>query len=230
MQDKSCLPSLSHNFLLFPRLTLNKMSLRQSNSRDSIETECTKDETHLESIIIHPEPRGSFLLQCQCSRGHDAQQPFVSFSILVALNSSDWHINRFKQPIANQDFDIGIFQVYYNQHLLRAFSTSDISQIGTLQSLFILINFVYFGTLYDQGYLRALNAFGSFMLIFGMFMTSLGTQYWHQILEVLSWQPALGVYLCRYCRYYFLLCEKKKRAAPQVRKTYSRFEYSSCLF
>lgn len=42
---------------------------------------------------------------------------------------------------------------------------------------------VYSGPLYDQGYLRSLISFGSFMLVFGMFMTSLGTQYWHQILS-----------------------------------------------
>lgn len=41
---------------------------------------------------------------------------------------------------------------------------------------------VYSGPLYDWGYLRPLIGVGCFMLVLGMFMTSLCTQYWQVIL------------------------------------------------
>jgi MFS family permease len=41
---------------------------------------------------------------------------------------------------------------------------------------------VYSGPLYDWGYLRALIITGSFMMVFGMFMTSLCHEYWQVLL------------------------------------------------
>ncbi|TVY89549.1 Aspyridones efflux protein [Lachnellula willkommii] len=77
----------------------------------------------------------------------------------------------------------GVFQSYYSLTLLRTSTSSQISWIGTIQSSFIMIGSVYSGPLYDQGYFRPLIATGCFMLVFGMFMTSLGTQYWQQVLS-----------------------------------------------
>lgn len=44
------------------------------------------------------------------------------------------------------------------------------------------IGAVYSGPLYDWGYLRSLISTGSFLAIFGMFMTSLCKEYWHFML------------------------------------------------
>ena len=77
----------------------------------------------------------------------------------------------------------GVFQSFYQQRFLETTSASDISWIGTLQSSFIMLGSVYAGPLYDWGYLRPLIAAGSFMIVFGMFMTSLCTKYWQIILS-----------------------------------------------
>ncbi|KAF2179128.1 MFS general substrate transporter [Zopfia rhizophila CBS 207.26] len=86
----------------------------------------------------------------------------------------------------------GIFQAYYERNLLHDSSPSQISWIGTVQSSFIMLGSVYSGPLYDWGYLRALIWTGSFMLVFGMFMTSLCSLYW-QILLAQGFFMGLGL-------------------------------------
>jgi len=76
----------------------------------------------------------------------------------------------------------GAFQTFYSQDLLRTSSASDISWIGTVQSSLIMLGSVYSGPLYDWGYLRTLIATGSFLIVFGMFMTSLCVEYWQFLL------------------------------------------------
>lgn len=76
----------------------------------------------------------------------------------------------------------GIFQVYYEQDLLRTSSSSQISWIGTIQSSFIMLGSVYAGPLYDWGYLRPLIWVGSILLLLGMFMTSICKTYWQVVL------------------------------------------------
>lgn len=75
----------------------------------------------------------------------------------------------------------GVFQAFYQQALPNT-SASDISWIGTIQACFLLVGSVYSGPLYDLGYLRPLIAVGSFMVIFGMFMTSFCNHYWQLML------------------------------------------------
>ncbi|KAF1953320.1 MFS general substrate transporter [Byssothecium circinans] len=76
----------------------------------------------------------------------------------------------------------GVFQAYYEQDLFSTSTPSQISWIGTLQSSFIMLGSVYAGPLYDWGYLKPLVLAGSFMVVFGMFMTSLCEKYWQAIL------------------------------------------------
>ena len=45
-----------------------------------------------------------------------------------------------------------------------------------------MLGSVYSGPLYDWGYVRALILIGSFMIVFGTFMTSLCTEYWQFVL------------------------------------------------
>ena len=55
---------------------------------------------------------------------------------------------------------------------------ANISWIGTVQSGLLVLGVVYSGKLYDCGYLKALTITGNFLIVFGMFMTSLCTEFW----------------------------------------------------
>jgi MFS family permease len=76
----------------------------------------------------------------------------------------------------------GVYQTYYESNLLSQRSSSDISWIGSLQAFLLLIIGVITGPLYDAGYFRPLVFTGSFLVVFGMIMTSLCTAYWQVIL------------------------------------------------
>lgn len=76
----------------------------------------------------------------------------------------------------------GVFQTYYETDLLSAESSSSISWIGSLQGSLLLLVGVVAGPLYDAGYFRHLLISGQILLVFGMFMTSLGTLYWQILL------------------------------------------------
>ncbi|KAI1849184.1 hypothetical protein JX266_005145 [Neoarthrinium moseri] len=76
----------------------------------------------------------------------------------------------------------GVFQTYYRTDLLRTSSSSDISWIGSLQGALPAMGGVFTGPLYDAGYFRGLIIVGNVLVVLGMFMTSLCTQYWQIIL------------------------------------------------
>ena len=76
----------------------------------------------------------------------------------------------------------GVYQTYYESNVLSQRSSSDISWIGSLQAFLLLIIGVITGPLYDAGYFRPLVFTGSFLVVFGMMMTSLCTEYWQVIL------------------------------------------------
>ncbi|KAJ5982839.1 MFS general substrate transporter [Penicillium waksmanii] len=76
----------------------------------------------------------------------------------------------------------GAFQTYYKDDLLRNVSNSDISWIGSVQACLLLIVGVATGPLFDAGYFYVLLAVGSFLVVFGMFMTSLCTDFWQVML------------------------------------------------
>lgn len=69
----------------------------------------------------------------------------------------------------------GIFQTYYVSSLNRP--PSDISWIGSMQVFFLFSIGVFTGRLVDAGYFRQVFALGSFLAVFGSFMTSLCTTY-----------------------------------------------------
>ena len=78
----------------------------------------------------------------------------------------------------------GAFQSYYEANTLSSSSTSAIAWIGTIQG-FLLINVgVIAGPLYDLGYLRSLVGAGTFLLVLGLMMTSLATQYYQIFLSL----------------------------------------------
>lgn len=76
----------------------------------------------------------------------------------------------------------GAFQAYYKTELLPSYSSSTISWIGSLQSTLLTITGVLTGPLTDRGYLRPVMVVGHFMVVFGMFMISLSTEYYQVLL------------------------------------------------
>lgn len=72
----------------------------------------------------------------------------------------------------------GVFQSYYQSDLIASHSSSSISWIGTVQRFLLFLVGVIVGLIFDKGYLRSLVAIGSFLVVFGMTMTSLSTKYY----------------------------------------------------
>jgi MFS family permease len=75
-----------------------------------------------------------------------------------------------------------VFQTYYESGELFHASSSSISWIGSIQSFLLQLTGLVAGPLYDRGYLRALLVTGSFLIVFGLTMLSLCTQYWQALL------------------------------------------------
>ncbi|KAK4198281.1 major facilitator superfamily domain-containing protein [Triangularia verruculosa] len=74
----------------------------------------------------------------------------------------------------------GIFQTYYVSIL--HLPPSDISWIGSLAVFLLFFGGIASGRLTDAGYFRATTTLGSFLIVFGCFMTSLCTSYWQLVL------------------------------------------------
>lgn len=95
----------------------------------------------------------------------------------LLLNTITWsHLTIFR-GIVNT---FGVYQAYYAIHLDQ--SPSNISWIGSIQGYLLLLVGVFTGPLYDMGYFRHLLAVGSVLVVFGMMMTSLCTEYWQLML------------------------------------------------
>ena len=76
----------------------------------------------------------------------------------------------------------GVYQSYYEVTLLPNYSASSISWIGTVQGFLLLMAGIVVGPIYDKGYLRSLLVAGSFLVVFGLMMTSLATEYYQVFL------------------------------------------------
>lgn len=99
----------------------------------------------------------------------------------------------------------GVYQLYYRDAL--HLSQSAVSWIGSVQFLLTYGICTFSGRLADAGYVKSTMAVGSFLVVMGTFMTSLGTQYWHFFLaqgiccglgEGIMFMPPLAV-----CSSYF---------------------------
>lgn len=66
--------------------------------------------------------------------------------------------------------------------LLHVSSSSRISWIGSLQAFLFLFGGVLAGPLYDRGHLMPLICTGSFLIVLGMMMTSLCSEYWQVVI------------------------------------------------
>ncbi|KAJ5569671.1 uncharacterized protein N7459_009101 [Penicillium hispanicum] len=76
----------------------------------------------------------------------------------------------------------GVFQSYYESTLLPDYSSSTISWIGTVQGFLLFLAGVIVGPLLDKGHPKMLIAVGTFLVVFGLMMTSLSTQYYQVFL------------------------------------------------
>ncbi|KAJ5526721.1 MFS general substrate transporter [Penicillium frequentans] len=76
----------------------------------------------------------------------------------------------------------GVFETFYTEDLLKSSSASAISWIGSIQLFLTMVIGVLAGWILDAGYLQALLITGTFLEVFGMFMTSLCTKYWQVLL------------------------------------------------
>ncbi|ROV95040.1 hypothetical protein VPNG_09493 [Cytospora leucostoma] len=75
-----------------------------------------------------------------------------------------------------------VFQTYYESGELFTASSSNISWIGSIQAFLLQLTGIVAGPFYDRGHLRLLLIAGSFMVVFGLMMLSLCTQFWQALL------------------------------------------------
>lgn len=76
----------------------------------------------------------------------------------------------------------GAFQTFYEADLLKLSNPSSISWIGSIQGFLLLNVGVLAGPMFDMGFFRSLLSAGSFMVVFGMLMTSFATRYYQVFL------------------------------------------------
>lgn len=76
----------------------------------------------------------------------------------------------------------GVYQTYYEGGSLFTASSSDISWIGSIQALMVLLIGCASGPIYDRGFLRYLLIVGSFGVVFGHMMLSLCSTFWQVLL------------------------------------------------
>ncbi|KAK4150257.1 major facilitator superfamily domain-containing protein [Chaetomidium leptoderma] len=74
----------------------------------------------------------------------------------------------------------GVYQLYYRDKL--KLPDAQISWIGSLQVFLAFALCTFSGRLADAGYVRSTIIAGSFLVVFGTFMTSLCTEYWQLFL------------------------------------------------
>ncbi|GKZ91604.1 hypothetical protein AnigIFM59636_004241 [Aspergillus niger] len=72
----------------------------------------------------------------------------------------------------------GVYQSYYETSLLRDYSPSSIAWIGTVQSFLLLSLGIIVGPIFDRGYIKFLIIAGTFLIVFGLMMTSLSKEYY----------------------------------------------------
>ena len=85
----------------------------------------------------------------------------------------------------------GVYEAFYQANYLASEAPSNISWIGTVQGFLLIIVGVITGPLYDMGYLHVLISVGSVLIVLGLMMTSIATQY-YQIFLALGICVGLG--------------------------------------
>ena len=107
------------------------------------------------------------MIYCVCPRANVPPQ--------LHLKSPDFHADRLHSTF-------GVYQTYYEGGQLWNASSSDISWIGSIQSMMVLLVGSVTGPIYDRGHLTLLLIVGSFGVVFGHMMLSLCQTYWQSLL------------------------------------------------
>lgn len=76
----------------------------------------------------------------------------------------------------------GAFQTFYQARLLTRHSSSSIAWIGSIQAFLLLLVGPLSGPLFDRGYVLALNIVGTVLIVSGLIMTSISSQYYQIVL------------------------------------------------
>jgi predicted MFS family arabinose efflux permease len=77
----------------------------------------------------------------------------------------------------------GTFQTYYTSGGLKgAVSPSTIAWVGSIQTFLLLFGAALSGKYFDAGYFRQMLFVGAFMVVFGLMMTSLATEFYQVLL------------------------------------------------
>ncbi|KAK4502502.1 hypothetical protein PRZ48_005927 [Zasmidium cellare] len=76
----------------------------------------------------------------------------------------------------------GVFQTYYQVAHLSHKSPSQIAWIGSMQGFLLIVAGMLSGPLHDAGHFRLMSLVGSLLVVFGLMMTSLCTEYWQTFL------------------------------------------------
>ncbi|KAI1159290.1 hypothetical protein F5B18DRAFT_637511 [Nemania serpens] len=76
----------------------------------------------------------------------------------------------------------GVFQTFYQLDLLRYETPSNIAWIGSTQAFLLFLVSLGAGPAFDRGYVSPLIWIGFFLLVLGMFLVSITSQYWQVFL------------------------------------------------
>jgi MFS family permease len=137
--------------------SINDASTSIAMSKFSLPTELPKPEPGGSPVMPGPPPDGGLQAWLQVLVAH-----------LVIFNT--WgYINSF-----------GVFQTYYIGALDQ--SPSDISWIGSVQVFLLFFIGTFSGRATDAGYFRHTFVFGTILILLGVFMASLYTEYWQLFL------------------------------------------------
>ncbi|ORY63300.1 major facilitator superfamily domain-containing protein [Pseudomassariella vexata] len=120
--------------------------------------------------LLAPASNGAWSAASKPPNGGSEAWLFVLAGFFVFVNS--WGISS----------TFGVFLEHYRSQLLRGTSPSTLSWVGSVQSTFVTIMGLVTGPLTDRGYLRPVMVFGHFMVVFGMLMLSISTEYWQVML------------------------------------------------
>ncbi|KAK9462015.1 major facilitator superfamily domain-containing protein [Lipomyces oligophaga] len=136
------------------------VSLENIEKVDCEKVQDTEKQVDESPRQLEPPPDGGFEAWLQ-----------ISGSFFLFFNS--WGISN----------TFGVFESYYVSIDLSHKTPSQIAWIGSIQSFLLLLFGVITGPLFDRGYLRYLIIVGSFMVVLGMMMLSLCTEYYQVILS-----------------------------------------------
>ena len=149
---------------------------------DTVGSPPGSDQTHIQMDLISNKttsaiPNGGLAAWLQCAGSF-----FLFFNCWGVVNSFGGTLHKPKVRFLSNS-DTGVFQTFYERELLTEQTSSNISWIGSIQAFLLVFVGVVTGPLFDHGYIRALIVTGSFLVIFGMMMTSLCTAYWQIMLS-----------------------------------------------